>query len=265
MDRTPRYWQWPNVLAIDAALIAVIWQISLANTLSIPPVGLAAHIVLGLSVWLTYSADRLFDVASRADSALLSARHRFSKRNARRLWRVWFVLLAADLLLATQLTSGQLKQGAFLLSVCLIYTLLNQKLSRRFFPKEICVALIYAGGVVVFLPEVLKIDFFIAFTGLCLLNCLIIGAKEREIDAEMHVHSIALKIADRWLMPTAWIAAGAVLWSGVELSYAMALSFGLLGALQSLRNRVDVETFRVLADAALLFAPIMVWLRDLAI
>ncbi|WPJ94726.1 hypothetical protein SH580_14925 [Coraliomargarita algicola] len=251
MNPYPKTWQCPNVLALDAALIAALWLIALERVHDLD-IGWAAHAVLGLSVWLTYVADRLYDVKSRDAPALLSIRHRFSKRYASQLWRVWFVALGADLLLATQLTRMQLKHGALLLAICLIYTLLNQKLSRRFFPKEICVALIYAGGVAIFLPTPVSAGFFEAFAFLCLLNCLIIGAKEKHVDSKMRVHSIATLVAERWLSPLAWIGAGLVILSGVDLWQGLALSFALLGLLQHWRQRIDIETFRVLVDTALL-------------
>jgi len=251
MSKYPKVWQWPNVLAIDAALIAAFWQSALAGALG-AELGWAAYVVLGLSVWLTYSADRLFDVKSRDVRALLSLRHRFSKQHAARLWPAWFGVLFVNLLSATQLTATQLKHGALLLALCLLYTLLNQKLSRRFFPKEICVALIYAGGVGVLLPGNLPIGFFGAFALVCLLNCLAIGAKEKGIDSKMQVHSVAPLIAERFLAPLALIGAGLTLWSQIELSYGLALSFGLLSLLHCLRGRIGVEAFRVMADATLL-------------
>lgn len=249
-------WQWPNVLAIDAALIAVLWQAALVASTG-TKIGWTAQAVLGLSVWLTYVADRLYDVQAREALTLLSLRHQFAKRHRRALWRVWFVLLLVNLLLATQLTSTQLAHGGLLLALCLFYTLLNQKLSRRFFPKEICVALIYAGGVVVFVPEAWTLGFFVAFGFLCLLNCLIIGAKEKGIDAELRVHSIAPRVAERWLTPLALLGAGITMWHGTILDIKLAISFGLLGTLHCLRERIEVEAFRVLADSTLLLGAVI--------
>ncbi|MGZ0657418.1 hypothetical protein ACWPKO_02770 [Coraliomargarita sp. W4R53] len=256
MNILPKIWQWPNVLALDAALIAALWLIALESAHCVE-IGWGAHAVLGLSVWLTYIADRLYDVRSRDMSTLLSARHQFSKRYATQIWYVWFLILGANLLLATQLTDLQLKHGALLLAICLIYTLLNQKLSRRFFPKEICVALIYAGGVAVFLPKTVPAGFFETFACLCLLNCLIIGAKEKHIDSKMRVHSVATLVAERWLTPLALIGAGLAFWSGGELWLGLALSFGLLALLHGWRQRIETETFRVLVDAALLVTPLI--------
>ena len=250
MHPSIRLWQWPNILAIDTALIAILWQLGLVSFLD-TEIGWAASGVLGLSVWLTYVADRLFDVRSRDKVALFSLRHQFAKRYRQALWYVWFVLLVMNLLLARQLTAMQLKNGCLLLIFCLLYTILNQKLSRYFFPKEICVALIYAGGVIIFMPVAYPLGFFGVFALLCLLNCLMIGAKEKVIDAKMHVHSVTPLIAEGWLTTLALLGAGLTIWQGVELWLGLALSLGLLGLLHGLRNRISTEAFRVLADASL--------------
>ena len=250
MDPSIRLWQWPNILAIDTALAAILWQLGLVRALN-TEIGWAASAVLGLSVWLTYVADRLFDVRSREKVALFSLRHQFAKRYRQALWYAWFVLLAMNLLLARQLTGMQLKNGCLLLIFCLLYTILNQKLSKHFFPKEICVALIYASGVIIFMPVAYPLGFFGVFALLCLLNCLMIGAREKVIDAKMHVHSIATLVAERWLTLLALFGAGLAIWRGGELWLGLALSLGLLGMLHGLRKRISMETFRVFADASL--------------
>lgn len=250
-----RYWQWPNVLGLDAALVAVLWQGALASALGIPLDG-AAQLVLGLSVWLSYSADRLFDVARRQPDSLLSLRHRFAKRQRVRLWRIWVGVLAVNLLAATQLSPGQLKNGAWLLAVCLLYTALNQKFARRFFPKEVCVGLIFSTGVVVFLPQP-PLTFVALFAYLCLVNCLIIGAKESAIDARLRVRSLASTLHRPY--PGILVAAGVVMTLVLEtaLSTALVLSFVALGIVRALHKRLPVETFRVAADAVLLLGPLL--------
>ena len=250
MNPTIRLWQWPNILAIDTALIAILWQLSLARVLN-TEIDWAASAVLGLSVWLTYVADRLLDVRSREKAALFSLRHQFAKRYRQALWYIWFVLLAMNLLLAMQLTVLQLKNGSLLLIFCLLYTASNQKLSRYFYPKEICVALIYAGGVIIFMPVAFPLSFFGVFALLCLLNCLMIGAREKVIDAKMRIHSVALLVGESWLAPLALLGAGLAVWRGSELWLGLALSFGLLGLLHGLRNQISIEAYRVLADASL--------------
>jgi hypothetical protein len=251
-----KIWQWPNVLSLDAALIAALWLIALEMVHHLS-VGWAAHAVLALSVWLTYLADRLYDVRSRDSGILLSLRHQFSKRYTWQLWYLWFAVLALDLLLATQLSTQQLQHGALLLGLCILYTLLNQTLSRRFFPKEICVALIYAGGVAVFLPQAVPAGFFEAFAFLCLLNCLVIGAKEKHTDSKMNVNSVATWLAERWLTPLASIGAVISYFSDVELRSGLVASFVMLALLHYWRERIQIETFRVLVDTSLLFGALL--------
>ena len=254
-----QHWQWPNVLAVDAALIAVVWQVALADALG-APLPMAACTVLALSIWLTYMADRLFDVAKRPPERLLSTRHAFAKRHARWLWPIWAGILVVDISIAfVGLRPEGLQKGSLLLLLCLIYTALNQKLSRHFFPKEAFVALIYTGGVVVFQQAPIPTAFAWFFALLCFFNCLTIGVKEKKIDAKMQVRSIAPVVAERWL------GAGAL---GLHLivilvaplgAIAMSTGFLALGLIYILRNRIKVESFRILADMSLLVPP-MVWL-----
>ncbi len=251
-----RVYQWPNVLAVDAALIAIAWQAVFAGAAG-SPAGWAAMIVLGLSVWLTYMADRLFDAADRPLSSLQSFRHRFAKQNRIYIWRIWWLLLLVNLGISTQLSALQFKRGLLLLSICLLYTFLNQKLSRRFFPKEICVALIFAGGVVVFIPAPIPLGTSLSFAMICLLNCLIIGAREKDIDARMHVHSVAPLLSERFLLPIAAASGAFILFLSPQIQPTMAACAFLLGGLHYMRQRIAVEDFRVLADATLLLGALV--------
>jgi hypothetical protein len=255
-----RLWQWPNLTALDAASLAVFWQAALAHALQ-QQLSVPAHAVLGLSVWLTYLADRLLDVAPRAESALLSLRHQFTKRQARPLWLIWGGALLLNLALATQLSREQLLRGACLLAICLVYTLLNQTLSRRFFPKELCVAGIYAGGVAVFLPAgTVPVSFILSFAGLCLFNCLIIGVKEASIDAGLQIHSLAGLISEKWFGLWILLSGGAVLGCKVVGNRPLAMSFALLALLHFSRNKIAIENFRVLADELLFVGPLLLLL-----
>ena len=246
-----------NILAIDAVLIAICWQAVFASV-SDQALNFPAVCVLGLSVWLTYCADRLFDVKKRPLEQLHSIRHRFTKRHAKTLWKVWFGILAINIGIAfTGLTTNQLLNGAILLTFCLLYTGLNQKLSDRFFPKEFCVALIYAASVVVFLlpdPTLWLPTGFLML--LCLINCLIISNKERPIDAAMKVHSIAQRMPR---LPIVLFMLCLPMLSLVEKQWLLpfGLSFAALMLVQLCRKRLSVESFRILADTALFIGPIL--------
>ena len=249
--------QWSNVLAIDAALIALCWQSVFASFSgqALTPIMISA---LGSSVWLMYAADRLFDVKKRPLAQLHSIRHRFTKRNARTLWKFWFGALFVNVSIAfSGLKIHQLRNGAILLLFCLLYTTLNQKLSSRFFPKELCVALIYAGGVIVFLLPAQDLWLPAVFLMLlCLINCLIISNNERQIDAAMKVHSIAQFLPK---LPFALYLCCILMLGILEQQWLLPFGASLAGLMlvHACRKRLSIESFRVLADGALFAGPLL--------
>lgn len=252
-----RIWQWPNILALDAALIAVAWQTVVSDAFS-QPIGVNGQVILGLSVWLTYMADRLFDVNKRLHIDLLSHRHQFAKRHASAIWRCWWGLLLINVLLACiTLTAVDLKSGFIVLAGCLCYTGLNQWLSRRFFPKELCVALIFAAGVLAFSSAAQQWGLFLHLSTLFLLNCLLVAGNEKQIDAALRVKSltcISLPVicATAALFITSAITALTI---HSNLLIASSCSALCLIALYIMRQRHSTECYRVLCDAALLAGP----------
>lgn len=252
----PELWQWPNILSIDAAGIALAWLWAFAHSFD-RSLHLGAYCILGASAWLVYVADRLLDVAPRRPEQLLSQRHRFAKAYMRPLWALWGAVALADLALAcTALSAYQLRHGWVLLGAALLYTLLNQKFSKRCFPKEICVALIYAGGVIVFLNGHLPWWPAFSFALICCINCVQIGIQERSIDRALEVDSLARHLAGRRLWLCFAGAALSLFWVPAPLQWALASSLAALALLQLCRHQLQVESFRVLADAALLVGPI---------
>src|ERR1700704_1719121 len=73
-----RFWLWPNLLSLDAPVVAVLWQILFARCFQVPVDALAALLLL-LTVWLIYAADRILD--ARRDECH-SPRHEFYRRGA---------------------------------------------------------------------------------------------------------------------------------------------------------------------------------------
>jgi hypothetical protein len=245
-------WQWPNILSLDTALIAVAWQYVFSQ-MTESNLAIGAYLVLGLSVWLTYMADRLFDVSHRGPEQLLSLRHRFAKAHSSKLWTIWSAALITNITIAFYaLNFHQLRNGFILLACCLLYTLLNQLLSRRFFPKELCVAAIYAGGVIVFVDAPLPWLGALSFAILCFINCLMVGMKERSVDAALRINSVTLYLHPVFL----WMLFPLTLLSFIFINPSLAQSIGasliLLMSLQLLHHKFTAETFRVLTDTALL-------------
>ncbi|MEM7789825.1 MAG: hypothetical protein AAF546_00355 [Verrucomicrobiota bacterium] len=249
-----RWWQWFNVLAVDAAVIAVAWQHTLASGTGEMP-GFGASTVLALSVWLTYTADRLFDVRRKSIHDLLSVRHQFAKTYFLTLWKIWAVILGLNVAIAILfLSRDQLSNGLVLLAGCLIYTFINQKIASRFFPKEFFVASIFACGAAVFIELPLMDTFALAL--LCLLNCLLISGKEVSIDRALQIRSLS---SDRYRNRSSVLAI-LLMSSSLPLiptssGWPIALSAIGLGIIYLRQDKIHLEKFRVYLDSTLLVGP----------
>lgn len=250
----PKGWQWPNILAVDAAIIAVLWQQWLNRTGTIPA------LVLGLSVWLIYTADRLLDAQKLSDNQLLTARHRFAHRWQKPLFLVWLIVLLIDISLAvTGLTPEQFLSGAVLLGLGVGYTLAVYH--RRRIPKELLVALIFALGTRVFLIGPFPNPaLFTATLGLFLLafaNCVFIAYREMTLDRQMQHPSLARQHprSRTWAFIGLAVACalGLTLATTVSTHYLMlSISSIALILLGYYAHQFPAELFRVLADAVLL-------------
>ena len=125
------WWQWPNILALDTAVIVISWATVFAyqaeHTLS-----LSQLTVLGLSTWIAYQADRLLDVRAKSIKSLLTRRHQFAQRHQCALWCWLTAALIVNLSIAySELSLNQWYRGSWLLMAVLSYTLLNQILHKN--------------------------------------------------------------------------------------------------------------------------------------
>lgn len=78
-----------NDLSLDAPLVAIAWQIVIANSLRVS-LEFTHHLVLGISVWLSYSADRFFEPSQLA--ATSSRRHEIFKTHRIAFLVIWLFL-----------------------------------------------------------------------------------------------------------------------------------------------------------------------------
>lgn len=258
----PKWWQWPNVLALDAALVGVGWLMVLAQNNEVQ-IGLTAPLVLGLSIWLVYTADRWLDVRKLSLSQLPTVRHRFMKRWATAFFVFWLIILTADLFLAIHgLDRTQILAGFIVVTLALIHTVLSQVQTRLNIPKEARISLIYMAGVGIFLsnepalwPDILVP--LVLFGLLCFINCSMIANKEVEFDVTMGRQSIANSSGLQ--IYQFQIIALFVLFVGLFLPEDLIETDGpVAGAAIGLtligiqRYNIKPELFRVLADTILL-------------
>ena len=185
----PRWWQWPTVLSLDAPAVAMLWQSLLARLLD-QPFGYEPVLVLGLSVWLAYAADRWIEGWRLAPEAFATPRHYFYHRYRWPVAVLWIAALVVDLRVAfTSLATRDLLVGAVLLSAVAAYLLSHQLIHRHHpwrVPKEICIAGLLSGGVGVFLVSSPRFTEALTpltmFALLCFANCALISVWEQHVD-----------------------------------------------------------------------------------
>src|SRR6478735_4737668 len=78
------WWLIPNLLSLDAPLVAVTWLYVFAKTWRVDYLPWAAYISLGLVVWVIYVTDRLLDASlGGSASEKLETRHEFHRKHRR--------------------------------------------------------------------------------------------------------------------------------------------------------------------------------------
>lgn len=236
------------MLSLDAPIVAVVWQIFFARCFGVA-LDFATAILLGLTVWLIYSADRTFD-AWRGENN--SARHSFYQRHWKELFPVWLLVLAVSgWLAATQLRHGLLLGGSLVLaSVGLYFALVHSEIvqseTRRWL-KEGMVGVLFALGASLVVWERVKtladLTTILLFSGLCWINCMVIQKWEGD-GTDWSPMAAALLLAG---------AAGVLLCVHRPLlgGAEMASSFAFV-ALDKARAKLSTDGLRVLADVALL-------------
>ena len=262
MDRdapTPA-WLWPNLLSLDAPLIAVLWQSFLAQRF-IVPLRPTARIALFLTVWAIYIADRLLDVRHPAVTAE-SERHRFYRRHRASAGYLLVGLLAATLaIIVLRLRPAVLRNGLVPLAAVVFYlAALNFGGARRQIAKELVVAFVFTTGTFLVAwtndpasPLTLLAP-AAAFFLLCLANLVAIEKWEweelRHGAEPPHPSTRALVRGLRIWVPA--FAAAALLRGRDPWYLAIGASAGIMAGLVWAGPHVKPEARRVLVDAALL-------------
>jgi hypothetical protein len=258
-EDSPPLWLWPNLLSLDAPLVAVLWQDFLAYRFSLP-LRPAGRFVLGLTVWAIYLLERLLD-AQKPPSPREPARHRFCRRHSKFLMGLLAVVVAADAVIAILwLRPEVLRDGLIPLAGVLIYLLSLHIAGKSFkFPKEIAAASLFTAGTFLTAWAGLRRPGLawpaMAFFMLCLANIVAIEAWEwRETNSPLHPLT-------RWLARTylLWVPAAVIVCAllGRNQWYAsIALSAGACAVLFWIGRGLPLEARRALVDGALL-SPIL--------
>src|SRR4051794_36685341 len=91
------WWQWPNLLGLDAPIVAIVWQ-ALLGAAGHAAIALPGRLGLFLAVWAVYLTDRLLDARTPARTgATEPARHQFAREHGRILLALLVAVLACGL------------------------------------------------------------------------------------------------------------------------------------------------------------------------
>lgn len=140
-------WLWPNLLSLDAPVIAALWQNLFAHDASVK-LSIAARTVLPLAVWLIYLTDRLFDTA-QGKPVQATARHEFSCAHRPLCYSLAGTAALFSMLSVWFLPALVVRNGLAVLLVVLFYLLVVHGMGgnvRRWLPKEAAVGLIFSVG-----------------------------------------------------------------------------------------------------------------------
>lgn len=260
-------WLWPNLLSLDALLVAVLWLhlFAVCWQVHISPI---VTVVLALVVWMIYVADRLSDVLRADPQTALLPRHEFYRRHRKVVIRTLIAVLGVTCVFCLKLDAPTFKFGVMLMIFVGAYFAVVHRVRakwRTHLPKEAAVALVF--GVGTFFPVwlhashsneamLLALGLFIL---ICWLNLVLIEYAEwtslsgRHSDAP-HPTTLA---AGKYLLPiglTTAMATGCLAAAGVErwVLTAVSCSALALAVLGLCWRNLSLNKMRVLADATLL-------------
>ena len=243
-----RIWLWPNIVALDAPVVAVVWQRFVARAFAVH-VPAIASVVLGLIVWGVYLLDRWLDARPHRP-AEPAARHAFARRHRFAVGLAALVVFAAAVTLIPSLPIRYTQTGAvvaivlagYLVGVHAVGTPGLGELAKTFL-----VGLLFAAGIAVPLaaerPELAGawLPAVGAFAATCWLNCrLIAGWESGQTD-----HPVGRLAAGG-------IAMGLCALSPLSVAMAVGAAVVILIGLHLGRARLAVPVRRVLADVAML-------------
>lgn len=270
------HWLWPNLLGLDAPAVAVLWQMLFARAFDsdFPAV---LHLILGLSVWCIYLADRLYD-AMRSDATVAGTdRLKFAKRHFKQLAvALAFASLANLILIIRHVPENLIISGlitAFLLGIYYVIRLKSGARLASLIPREILCGMLFSLGCVI-TPHAYAdtgtsdTQFWLAaalFGLVCSASCILISIWEREEDLAANDHSLATtspRIVGHigTVITLVLLCSLALAWHGPwRIHTAVALCAGAQRITLHFDGCLSKAMLRVLGDAVLLSPLFLIW------
>ena len=242
-----RFWLWPNILSLDAPLVAIVWQDFLARCTPSASLLPSGRWTLGLTVWAIYLADRLLDVRHPDARGQATPRHRFYRNHKAIALCLLCTVIAADASVALLwLRPAVLSNGLWIGCAVGVYLALFAFVrigGERL--KQCVAALLFTAGVFLVAwsfnarPVSVLLGPALGFAGLVLENLILIERWEQCGNATR---------ASLWALVA--VAVAILLTGGSRWYVAIAFSAAGLAALDY--SHLPIDARRVLADAVLL-------------
>lgn len=257
----------PNILCLDAPVVALVWMHAIANRLSVT-LSDRAYWLMSLAVWVIYFADRWLDQSRRQlEETERHAVHSGFNRSAKVVVAIVLMVLFKDALV--ELNSIAWMGGSVLVILTVGYFYCVHDLGESFpkaLPKELWVGIVFAAGCALVpwsledgnaqsLPLVV-----ICLGWLFFLNCAAITRWEN-LEADRTREASLLntwpiflsRLGLTCLLSAAFfVIVGLVDQASFSLYLSMAMAAVMLGALEQLQVQLGKRVLRVAADAVLL-------------
>ena len=272
------WWIWPNLLGIDAPMVAVVWQYFFACNFSVKIPG-SNYLTLFFVVWVIYSVDRLLDarMLKRPDEA--SLRHLFYHSNYRIAFVFTGILIVLTTLLCLCLLPMELiKTGSFVGAFVVVY-LLHQIWAKGpmmiIIPKEVFIGMVFAVGSTLtghtwsgeFIPDAFFSPSVIIFGVLCSMNCIAISVWERSHDVENDLNALPQffpQVVNLFPIIAHAVFISLMVFSltnydhvGFPIFVASCIGCGLIAVLSFFDGKVSSQFLRFAADMAVLMPAIL--------
>lgn len=269
-DRPTPIWLLPNLLSLDAPLVAVAWLYMLASTWRVDYLPWQAAAALAGAVWVIYACDRLADARRRLGAGMeLLRRHAFHWEHR----GVFLMLIVVVSLITLRLALFSLPPAIFiygLLGIILVggFFMVGRKADSAEVPyvKNILAGLAFAYGTAmtahVFMltqnmGNLILSKEMLSFAVLCIVNITAIDVWEHSGATA----DVEIKAEDEFslTLPLALLAAAMLVFALKSGSvfprpffYAILIGAAALQILNKNRQRFSLDLQRVLADVCLL-------------
>lgn len=247
----PRPWLWPNLLSLDAPVVALLWQILFVRCFH-GSLGMLPAALLAVAVWVIYVADRTLDAWRGTPETAAQPRHDFYRRHWRAVFPIWIVALAAGAWLAwSRLPVSLFVEGVIVAVGTALYLTvvhLAPGILRHANSKESAVAVLFGlGASVAAWPGVQTASDVLAillFSCLCWMNCAAIDDWEHGYELRPSVIAAAGIVA---VVAVCLLRENRPILGAAETAGALGLV-----VLDRLQHRSSPQALRVLADVVLL-------------